>query len=106
MPPPHAHHVSTVLCVYVRVASPMGSTILGEYAPLAMSSSVCANKVSWGGFICTGVTYRAVSLRPRSPNQAIQKVRGWSMGVCGLAPETAGNGVSPVIEHRCFSGGA
>lgn len=51
------------------------STILGEYAPLAMSSSVCANKVSWGGFICTGVTYRAVSLRPRSPNQSIQKVR-------------------------------
>jgi hypothetical protein len=39
-----------------------------------MPSSVCANKVSWGGFICTGVTYRAVSLRPRSPNQSIQKV--------------------------------
>ncbi len=42
-----------------------GSTVLGENAPLALSSPTCASKLEWGGFVCTGVTFRAISVQPR-----------------------------------------
>jgi hypothetical protein len=38
-----------------------GSTVLGEYAPLALPSPTCTWVGPWGGSICTGVVFRAVT---------------------------------------------
>ncbi len=55
---------------------PCNSTVLGENAALTLASPTCVSKAGWGGFQCTGVTFRAVSVRPRVQNVFRKKALG------------------------------
>ena len=44
--------------------------MLGENAALTLASPTCVSKSGWGGFQCFGVTFRAVSVRPRAGGKA------------------------------------
>ena len=52
------------------------STVLGDNPTLTLPSPTCISKAEWGGFICFGVTYRAVYVQSEVAHMTNKKQLG------------------------------